>query len=445
MLETVREYGLEQLTAHGDLAPTQLAHATYFLTLAEQAAAHGEMQFARTRHWTDRLEAEHANLRAALSYHAEVGEPVAELRLATALAPIWFPGGSIQEGIDHLKGALERSASAPAPWRAKALAWLAMQHWVAGESARAVELTLESEALAAHAGDQEGIALALYFRSLAVGWNADASLAGVPYAEQALALVQGQEPVPWFVPFALGDMGQMLTFAGHRERGIALVKEALALHRALGQDFGSGMKLMMLALTAHEAGDAAVAVARYREGLGLIWAVRHPMMTNLAMTGLAGLAAERGLAGPAARLLGMVEAIHERTGAPVQVPWQPIQNRATRLARSALGDDEFAAEMKQGKRAPLPQAVAEVLALADTLLANQGPEAPASPLAALGLTDREVEVLRLLAAGQTNAQIAAALFISRRTVTTHVSNLYAKLGVASRAEAIAFALRHQVT
>jgi predicted ATPase/DNA-binding CsgD family transcriptional regulator len=445
MLETVREYGLEQLTAHGALAPTQLAHATYFLTLAEQAAAHGEMQFARTRHWTDRLEAEHANLRAALSYHAEVGEPVAELRLATALAPIWFPGGSIQEGIDHLKGALERSASAPAPWRAKALAWLAMQHWVAGESARAVELTLESEALAAHAGDQEGIALALYFRSLAVGWNADASLAGVPYAEQALALVQGQEPVPWFVPFALGDMGQMLTFAGHRERGIALVKEALALHRALGQDFGSGMKLMMLALTAHEAGDAAVAVARYREGLGLIWAVRHPMMTNLAMTGLAGLAAERGLAGPAARLLGMVEAIHERTGAPVQVPWQPIQNRATRLARSALGDDEFAAEMKQGKRAPLPQAVAEVLALADTLLANQGPEAPASPLAALGLTDREVEVLRLLAAGQTNAQIAAALFISRRTVTTHVSNLYAKLGVASRAEAIAFALRHQVT
>jgi DNA-binding NarL/FixJ family response regulator len=52
-------------------------------------------------------------------------------------------------------------------------------------------------------------------------------------------------------------------------------------------------------------------------------------------------------------------------------------------------------------------------------------------------------VLELLAAGRSNAEIADALFISRRTVTTHVSNLYAKLGAASRAEAIAFALRHQ--
>jgi predicted ATPase/DNA-binding CsgD family transcriptional regulator len=445
MLETVREYGLEQLTAHGGLARAQLAHATYFLTLAERAVAHGEMQFAMTRDWTDRLEAEHANLRAALTHLAEVEAPVAELRLATALAPIWFPGGSIQEGIDHLTGALRRSASAPALWRAKALAWLAMQYWVAGENARAVELSLESEALAAQAGDPVGIALALYFRSLAVGWNADASLAGVPYAEQALALLQSHEPMPWFVPFALGDMGQMLTFAGHRERGIALVEEALALHRALGQEFGAGMKLMMLALTASEAGDATVAVERYREGLELIWAVRHPMMTNLAMIGLAGLAGERGLAEPATRLLGMVEAIHERTGAPVQAPWQPIQDRATRLARAALGDDQFAAEMERGKREPLPQAVAEVLALANTLLENLGPTVPASPLAALELSDREVEVLLLLAAGQTNAEIADALFISRRTVTTHVSNLYAKLGVASRAEAIAFAFRHQLT
>jgi non-specific serine/threonine protein kinase len=445
MLETVREFGVEQLAAHGALARAQLAHATYFLTLAERAVAHGEMQFARTRYWTDRLEAEHANLRAALTHLAAVEAPLAELRLAIALAPIWIPGGSIQEGIDHLQGALRRSARAPAPWRATALAWLAMEYWVAGESARAVELCMESEALAAHAGDHAGIALALYFRSLAVGWNADASLTGVPYAEQALALLQSHEPMPWFVPFALGDMGQMLTFAGVRERGVALVEEALALHRALGQDFGAGMKLMHLALTASEAGDAAVAVERYREGLELIWAVRHPMMTNLAMTGLAGLAAERGLAEPAARLLGMVEAIHERTGAPLQVPWQPIQDRATRLARAALGDDQFVAEMERGKREPLPQAVAEVLALATTLLETLGPAVPASPLAALGLSNREGEVLRLLAAGQTNAEIADALFISRRTVTTHVSNLYAKLGVASRAEAIAFALRHEMT
>ena len=56
-----------------------------------------------------------------------------------------------------------------------------------------------------------------------------------------------------------------------------------------------------------------------------------------------------------------------------------------------------------------------------------------------GLTPRELDVLRLVVAGRTNAEIAEALFVSRRTVTTHVSHLYAKLGVASRAEDIALA------
>ena len=189
-----------------------------------------------------------------------------------------------------------------------------------------------------------GIALALY--SVAGRrWNADASLAGVPYAEQALALVQARADAV-VRPLRLGDMGQMLTFAGHRERGIALVEEALALHRALGQDFGAGMKLMMLALTAHEAGDAAAAVARYREGLELIWAVRHPMMTNLAMTGLAGLAADQASLGRRPGSWGWSR--RSTTGRGLPCVTATHQDRAARLARSALGDDEFAAEMERG-------------------------------------------------------------------------------------------------
>jgi ATP/maltotriose-dependent transcriptional regulator MalT len=61
-----------------------------------------------------------------------------------------------------------------------------------------------------------------------------------------------------------------------------------------------------------------------------------------------------------------------------------------------------------------------------------------------GLTRREVDVLRLLPRGLSNAQIAAALFVSPRTVQTHLSNLYTKLGIAGRAEAIAFALSHSL-
>ena len=66
------------------------------------------------------------------------------------------------------------------------------------------------------------------------------------------------------------------------------------------------------------------------------------------------------------------------------------------------------------------------------------PRAPAWPA---GLTGREVEVLRLIAAGQSNRAIAQALVISPNTVLHHVSSIFAKLGVANRAEAAAYAIR----
>jgi non-specific serine/threonine protein kinase len=390
----------------------------------------------------DILDADHANLRAALTTFADAGETVAEVRLAVALAVFWFGRGYVREGITRLDEALARADDTPAGHRSKALAWLALLRWVAGDSEGAIAHCRESETLAAAAGDTLGVAHALYFRSLALGWNAETPLAGVPFAQRAYELAKDRDPLPWFAPFALGDMGQMLSLAGERARGTALVEEALTLHRALGQDFGAGMKLMMLALTAQETGDDSLAARRYREGLLLIWSVRHSMNVNLAMTGLAALAAERGLAEPAARLLGMVAAVAQRTGATLQAPWLPLHERATRLSRSLLGDASWAAAMASGQRLALPSAVAETIDVADRLLDVLAPSRPASPLASYSLSAREEEVLRLLASGRTNTEIAVALFISRRTVTTHVSHIYAKLDVASRAEAVALAHRH---
>jgi DNA-binding NarL/FixJ family response regulator len=61
-----------------------------------------------------------------------------------------------------------------------------------------------------------------------------------------------------------------------------------------------------------------------------------------------------------------------------------------------------------------------------------------------GLTAREVEVLRLLAAGKTNRDIAVELVISEHTVARHIQNIYAKIGVSSRAAATAFAFEHDL-
>ncbi|MDY6876914.1 MAG: response regulator transcription factor [Chloroflexota bacterium] len=68
---------------------------------------------------------------------------------------------------------------------------------------------------------------------------------------------------------------------------------------------------------------------------------------------------------------------------------------------------------------------------------GQAPESPPLPL-----TPREIEVLRLLAQGLDNRAIARRLVVTKRTVQNHVSNIYGKLGVASRTEAMLYAIRH---
>ena len=70
------------------------------------------------------------------------------------------------------------------------------------------------------------------------------------------------------------------------------------------------------------------------------------------------------------------------------------------------------------------------------------PQPPAAPAYPDGLSVREVEVLRLVAAGKSNREIAETLFISLNTVATHVRNILTKTGSTNRTEAAAYAMRH---
>jgi DNA-binding NarL/FixJ family response regulator len=111
--------------------------------------------------------------------------------------------------------------------------------------------------------------------------------------------------------------------------------------------------------------------------------------------------------------------------------------------RTALSDEAFTAAWAAGRALSADDAVAEALAFA-VQLTDSPPARPADrqPASPDGLTAREVEVLRLLAAGRTSREIAEALVLSVRTVDRHLANIYAKIGAANRAEAAAFAVRH---
>ena len=124
----------------------------------------------------------------------------------------------------------------------------------------------------------------------------------------------------------------------------------------------------------------------------------------------------------------------------LEVPYEAARVRVLLgLACRALRDDETAALELEAARGVFAQLGAALdLARVDSLTQH------ASSIDAHGLTPRELQVLRLVAAGETNKAIAAELVLSERTVDRHVSNIFTKLGVSSRAAATAYAYKHQL-
>jgi DNA-binding NarL/FixJ family response regulator len=140
----------------------------------------------------------------------------------------------------------------------------------------------------------------------------------------------------------------------------------------------------------------------------------------------------------ATRLFGAAEALRERHGIDVPPAERPRLERAIAAARARLAEAAFTTAWAAGRTLPMAVAITEALAVAHEVNQPVPPEVPNRS----GLTRREAEVLRLLAEGRSDREIAEELYISPKTVGTHVSNLLGKLGVPSRAAAVAHAHRH---
>jgi DNA-binding CsgD family transcriptional regulator len=166
------------------------------------------------------------------------------------------------------------------------------------------------------------------------------------------------------------------------------------------------------------------------------------------LAGLAAVAATCGRSETAARLLGAVDELLDRTGARLLPFDRPAYDEAMAGARAVLDEPRFAAAHRAGHELAPVDVLAEAEAVvaaaagavpaADATPAAGSASAPADPF---GLTRREREVLVLVCRRMGNPEIADALFLSVRTVENHVANLFGKLGVAKRREAIAAAAR----
>jgi DNA-binding CsgD family transcriptional regulator len=224
------------------------------------------------------------------------------------------------------------------------------------------------------------------------------------------------------------------------------LEEALALFREMGHVPGIARAVHALSGHACKQGDYARAAPlahetiRLRLELGQIWSLAS------SFADLADVALATGRAEEAARLWGATEALREAQSYPVETGWRDVEERRINAVRHALSPDDFAANWAVGRALTLKEAVAEALSIQvdsptiaperRTVLDDLNGQPPVT------LSPRERQILQLIAAGQTNQEIAADLSLSIRTVNNHVTAILEKLGQPSRAAAVAYTIRH---
>ena len=163
------------------------------------------------------------------------------------------------------------------------------------------------------------------------------------------------------------------------------------------------------------------------------------------MEGLASIVAAQDELVWAARLWGAAEVLREVIGAPLPPVECPDYEQAVAATLAQLGEKVLAAAWAEGRTMTSEQALA---AQGPVTIPAPEPSStpPTKPIVPYpdGLTAREVEVLRLLAQGLSNAEIAEQLIISLLTVKAHMRSLYNKLGISSRSAATRYAMEHHL-
>jgi non-specific serine/threonine protein kinase len=437
MLETVWEFGQEQLAASGEEAWVRERHAIYYRDLAEPTrAAWSGPEYAA--HLV-RLEPERGNVRAALAWTVATGQAELALQLTCAMRYFWRARGPIDEGLHWF----ERIQALPGPvaerLQIEALATVGDLAAVGGNVALALRLTAEAVARAREIDDAGLLECALQNEGRAWLLAREPERAMVSM-EEGLSLSRRLGWDKWVAVY-LSNLSVATLMLGDAQAAVALAEEAQQLAEAEGFAYLQAANTITLADAVRETGDLAQAERLYREGLQLGLEQHERRNVAVALAGCAALAAARKSVEQAARLCGAASATLERLGSSLTPGGQLSYEAAEMVARAALGDPGYEASWREGHSLSLEDAIDQAFVL------PQGDPEPMARLALVSdaehdaLSTREREVLALLASGQTNQQIADALFISRRTVTNHVASILAKLGVPTRAAAAAHAVR----
>ncbi len=309
-----------------------------------------------------------------------------------------------------------------------------------GEYARARALFEESLAIDRRLQNKRGVAHTLsQLAQLLFVSQADPA-AIKPLIEESLARAQEvgfKEGIAAYYCVS----GQMALSQGDLVAARSLGEKGAALYQEIGHRHGTAKSLAVLGKVIATEGDYAAAQTLYEQCLAITGELGEKWVAAIYLVELGEIVAAQHQFAWAAQLWGASETLREATGVPIPSVELADYERSFSSARVHLGERAFAAAWTQGRSMAPEQALD-----AKGQKPVQTPNTTVNPSQTYpnGLTTREVEVLRLVASGLTDLKIAEKLILSPRTVHTHISSIYNKLGVTSRSAATRYAIEHHL-
>lgn len=290
MMESIREYGLHQLSVNGEAETARQAHAIWCLGLAERAVPN--LKEASQAKWLDQLEVELDNMRAALAYALQQPHAELALSLASTLRRFWLVRGYLVEGRDWLERALAMPGSVEPATRVQAIFAAGELAFFLEDASRARALAEEGLVICRSLGDASGAADALLGLGHLTRVAGDLHRAEM-YLREGIALAESVNDDS-LLSMLQEALAHVAIEYGNLDLAEALFTNSLELDRRSGNVRGEASSLSGLADVSSRRGDIERAIEIAEEALGLLRDIRDPFATATVLLRMGALLVTQG-------------------------------------------------------------------------------------------------------------------------------------------------------